>query len=62
MKNNENSGFSQYAFLEKYIRKGDWDAVSGFINSHPEAMRARITINGSTALHVAIFAGRFTSS
>jgi len=57
MKNNENSGFSQYLSFEKHIRKGDWDAANQFINSHPEAVSARISILGSTALHIAIFAG-----
>ncbi|KAK7830164.1 hypothetical protein CFP56_028517 [Quercus suber] len=44
MKNNENSGFSQYLSFEKHIRKGDWDAANQFINSHPEAVSARISI------------------
>ena len=57
MKNNENSGFSQYLSFEKHIRKGDCDAANQFINSHPEAVSARISILGSTALHIAIFAG-----
>ena len=57
MKNNENSGFSQYLSFEKHIHKGDWDAANQFINSHPEAVSARISILGSTALHTAIFAG-----
>ena len=53
----ENGGFSQYAFFEKHIREGDWDAANRFICSSPEAVTAKISIFGSTALHIAIFEG-----
>ena len=61
MKNNENSGFSQYLSFEKHIRKGDWDAANQFINSHPEAVSARISFLGSTALHIAILEGHMNT-
>ncbi|XP_065618234.1 uncharacterized protein LOC136062722 isoform X2 [Quercus suber] len=57
MRNDENSGFSQYLSFEKHIRKGNWDAAMQFINSHPEAVSARISFLESTALHIAIFEG-----
>ena len=57
MENDEDGGFSQYVSFEKNIRKGEWDAANQFISSDPEAVTAQISINGSTALHIAIFEG-----
>ena len=52
-----NGRSSQYVSLEKYIREGEWDAANQFISSNPETMTAKISISGSTALHIAIFEG-----
>ena len=57
MENDENGRFSQHVSLEKHIREGEWDAANQFISSSPEAMAAKISILGSTALHIAIFEG-----
>ncbi|XP_075644032.1 uncharacterized protein LOC142615207 [Castanea sativa] len=57
MENDENGRFSQYVSLEKHIRKGDWDAANQVISSNPEVATAKISITGSTALHIAIFEG-----
>ena len=37
--------------------KSKWDAANQFISSDPKAVIAQISISGSTALHIAIFAG-----
>ena len=52
-----NGRSSQYVSLEKHIREGKWDDANQFISSDPEAVIAQISISGSTALHIAIFAG-----
>ncbi|KAF3945628.1 hypothetical protein CMV_028017 [Castanea mollissima] len=57
MENDENGRFSQYVSLEKHIRKGDWDAANQVISSNSEVATAKISITGSTALHIAIFEG-----
>ena len=57
MENDENSRFSQHVSFEKHIRKGEWDAANQFINSNPEVVTEKISISGSTALHIAIFEG-----
>ncbi|KAM4081490.1 hypothetical protein ACJW30_11G096400 [Castanea mollissima] len=57
MENDGNGRFSQYVSLEKHIRKGDWDAANQVISSNPEIATAKISITGSTALHIAIFEG-----
>ena len=57
MENDEDGRFSQHVSLEKHIREGEWDAANQFISSSPEAMTAKISISGSTALHIAIFEG-----
>ena len=57
MENDEDGRFSQHVSLEKHIREGEWDAANQFIGSNPETMTAKISISGSTALHIAIFEG-----
>ena len=57
MENDENGRFSQYVSLEKHIREGEWDAANQFISSNPRVVSAKISITGSTALHIAIFEG-----
>ena len=57
MENDEDGRFSQHVSLEKHIREGEWDAANQFISSNPETMTAKISISGSTALHIAIFEG-----
>ena len=57
MENDENGRFSQYVSLEKHIREGEWDAANQFIISNPRVVIAKISITGSTALHIAIFEG-----
>ncbi|KAM3685173.1 hypothetical protein ACJW31_11G098100 [Castanea mollissima] len=58
MENYENSRFSRYASFEKHIREGEWDSANQFISSSPEdAVTAKISLLGNTALHIAIFEG-----
>ena len=57
MENDEDGRFSQHVSLEKHIRECEWDAANQFISSNPETMTAKISISGSTALHIAIFEG-----
>ena len=57
MENDENGLFSRYVSFVKHIRSGEWDEANQFISSNPETMTIRFSINGSTALHIAIFEG-----
>ena len=43
--------------LYKAIQIGDWNAAEEFLNSHPDAIRAKIAVGNKTALHVAAEAG-----
>ena len=45
----------QYAPLNKAVRSGDWEAARKFLDDNPEAVTARISIEGKTALHIAAF-------
>ena len=58
MNNYENGRLSQHVSLEKHIREGEWDAANQLISSNPELVTAKISIFGSTALHIAIFEGQ----
>ena len=49
---------NSYISFEKDIREGNWVAVNEFLNSNPEAQRAKFSIRECTALHIAIFNGR----
>ncbi|KAK7830163.1 hypothetical protein CFP56_028518 [Quercus suber] len=52
-----NIGLSQYSTFQMDIQEGNWDAANHFLSSLPEAVSAKISHRGSTALHIAIFAG-----
>lgn len=54
----EEMRYPRYQALEKNIRENKWEDVNGFLTSNPGAVRKKITNMGSTALHVAIVAGR----
>ena len=49
--------FSQYAPFLKNVYEGNWDSANQFLSSHPEALSAKISRNGDTALHKAIVGG-----
>ena len=46
-----------YLDLYKALQIGDWSAAKEFLDSHPYAISAKITVMGQTALHVAAEAG-----
>ena len=46
-----------YVDLYKSLQIGDWNAAKEFLNGHPPAISAKITVRGETALHVAAEAG-----
>ena len=46
-----------YVDLYKSLQNGDWNAAKEFLNGHPPAISAKITVRGKTALHVATEAG-----
>ena len=46
-----------YIDLYKSLQIGDWNAAKEFLNRHPPAISAKITVRGNTALHVAAEAG-----
>ena len=48
----------EYQTLEKNIRENNWEDIDRFLESNREAVGAKITNMGRTALHVAIVAGR----
>ena len=41
----------------KALQKGNWNAAEDFLNRHPNAISAKITVRDKTALHVAVEAG-----
>ncbi|KAG7946571.1 hypothetical protein I3843_14G046700 [Carya illinoinensis] len=43
-----------YATLLKDVRRGDWEATREFLDRHPAASTARITVTGGTVLHAAV--------
>jgi ankyrin repeat protein len=49
--------FRQYASFRKNVHEGNWDSANQFLSSHPEALSAKISRNGDTALHIAILDG-----
>ena len=53
-----NNGVEIYMDLYKSLKNGDWNAAKEFLNRHPHAISAKITVTGQTALHVAVEAGR----
>ncbi|XP_023920105.2 uncharacterized protein LOC112031637 isoform X2 [Quercus suber] len=50
-------GVEIYMDLCKSLKIGDWNAAKEFLNRHPHAISAKITVTGQTALHVAAEAG-----
>ena len=46
-----------YMDLYKSLQIGDWNAAKEFLNRHPPAISAKITVRDKTALHVAAEAG-----
>ena len=54
----EEMNYLRYQTLEKSIRENKWEDVDRFLRSDEEAVRAKITNMGRTALHVAIVTGR----
>ena len=46
-----------YFDIYKELVRGDWDDATEFLNRHPQAISAKITVKGKTALHVAAEAG-----
>ena len=49
--------FSQYASFHKNVHEGNWDSANQFLSSHPEALSAKISFDGDTALHIAVVGG-----
>ena len=47
----------RYIDLYKSLQIGDWNAAKEYLNRHPPAISAKITVRGNTALHVAAEAG-----
>ena len=43
--------------LYKTLQSGDWKDANEFLRLHPDAISAKITVMGKTALHVAVAAG-----
>ena len=56
-KGNIDDGVEIYTDLYKSLQIGDWNAVKEFLNRHPHAISAKITVTEKTALHVAAEAG-----
>ncbi|CAK7325285.1 unnamed protein product [Dovyalis caffra] len=57
-----NAGLVQNAYtrlleLNKHAYAGNWDSVKRFLDHHPNAINAKITSYGGTALHVATVGG-----
>ncbi|KAM5550694.1 hypothetical protein ABKV19_027165 [Rosa sericea] len=51
------NNFHQYKDLFKAVKDGDWNATNGFLEKNENAVSARITYLGKTALHTAADAG-----
>ncbi|KAG2669675.1 hypothetical protein I3760_14G043200 [Carya illinoinensis] len=43
-----------YADLAKAVRRGDWETTLKFLNLHPTALTAKITVTSRTVLHAAV--------
>ena len=56
-KGNIDDGVEIYLDLYKSLQIGDWNAAKVFLNRHPHAISAKITVTDKTALHVAADAG-----
>ncbi|GMY23397.1 ankyrin repeat-containing protein npr4 [Fagus crenata] len=49
--------FSQYESFLTNVSEGNWDYANQFLSSHPEAVSAKISSHGDTALHIAVYSG-----
>ncbi|CAK7325277.1 unnamed protein product [Dovyalis caffra] len=47
------NAYTRWLELNKLAYSGNWDSVKRFLDHHPDAINAKITSNGGTALHVA---------
>ena len=56
-KGNIDDGVEIYMDLYKSLRIGDWNAAKEFLDRHPLAISAKITVTEKTAIHVAAEAG-----
>ena len=56
-KGNIDDGVEIYMDFYKALQIGNWNAAKEFLNLHPNAISAKITIRDQTALHVAAGAG-----
>ena len=56
-KENIDDGVQIYMDLYKALQIGDWNAAKEFLNLHPHAISAKITVMDKTALYVAAEAG-----
>ena len=56
-KGNIEDGVEIYMDLYKALQIGDWNAANKFLDRHPHAISAKITVTDKTALHVAAEAG-----
>ena len=54
---NIDDGVEIYMDLYKALQIGDWNAANKFLDRHPHAISAKITVTDKTALHVAAEAG-----
>ncbi|KAK4840220.1 hypothetical protein QYF36_002779 [Acer negundo] len=52
------SAITEYRTLYKAVEQGELETARDFIRNKPDAVRARITFKGDTALHVAVMAGQ----
>ena len=56
-KGNIDDGVEIYMDLYKALQIGDWNVAKEFLDRHPHAISAKITVTEKTALHVAAEAG-----
>ncbi|CAK7325259.1 unnamed protein product [Dovyalis caffra] len=49
--------YSRWLELFRYAHEGNWDETKRFLDQHPDAINAKISHFGVTALHVATIAG-----
>lgn len=54
------NGLKTYVHLYLAALKGDWKSAKAFLDSNPQAVRARITRRSETALHIAAGARHIT--
>ncbi|XP_068304413.1 ankyrin repeat-containing protein NPR4-like [Pyrus communis] len=52
--NDDFNEFSHYQPLIDAVAKGDWSSAEKYLTMHPDAIRERGSLSGSTALHIAV--------